>query len=187
MVANGHVLRRPVGSTQMQRPFLLRNEQIEGRRQFRQPIGLGGPCFRQEHIGRGLAIGDLDNDGWPDLVISHQNAPVVLLRNVCGSTLGKGNHWAGVQLKGKAGRDLVGTTLTLDVGGQQLTRFVKGGGGYLSTSDHRIPFGLGKQLQGGRLTIRWPGGSNQQFDVTEVDRYWQITEGVSVLQSIPKP
>ena len=173
---NGHVVRHPVGTTTAQRPFLLHNEEHEGRRQFRTAAGLGGPYFHADHIGRGLAIGDLDNDGWPDLVISHQNAPVVLLRNICGSNAGKGNHWLGVHLKGKGNRDLVGTTLTLEVNGRKLTRFVKGGGSYLSASDPRILFGLASAEKVGKLTIHWSGGTEQKIDVASVDRYWEIDE-----------
>ena len=174
---DGHVVRHPVGTTTAQRPFLLHNEEHEGRRQFRVAAGYGGPYFQADHIGRGLAIGDLDNDGWPDLVISHQNAPVVLLRNVCGSNAGKGNHWLGVDLKGKHNRDLVGTTLTLEVNGQRLTCFVKGGGSYLSASDQRILFGLGTADKVGKLTVRWPGGAEEEFNNLTVDRYRRIHEG----------
>jgi hypothetical protein len=177
VVANGHVLRYPVGSTMSQRPVLLHNELHEGQRQFRELPGHGGPYFKSPCVGRGLAVGDLDNDGWPDLVVSHQNAPVVLLRNVAGTALGTGHHWLGVSLAGKGNRDLAGTTLTLEVNGQKLTRFVKGGGSYLSASDPRVRFGLGPVDRPGRLTVGWVGGPEQHFDGLAADRYWRLTEG----------
>ncbi len=179
IIANGHVLRYPVGTTMPQRPVLLRNEEPEGRRQFREIAGRGGPYFRTTHVGRGLAVGDLDNDGWPDVVVSHQNEPAVLLRNVSGTTLGKENHWLGVSLTGKGNRNLVGTTLTLELNGRRLTQFVKGGGSYLSTNDPRILFGLGSATRVGRLTVRWPGGEEQHFDGLEIDRYWPLAEGAA--------
>jgi hypothetical protein len=177
VVANGHVLRFPVNSTMPQRPVLLRNEEHDGGRQFRELPGRGGAYFKAPHVGRGLAVGDLDDDGWPDLVVSHQNAPVVLLRNVSGGTLGKGNHWLGVSLTGTANRALAGTTLALEVNGRTLTRFVKGGGSYLSSGDPRVRFGLGPTDTVGRLTVRWVGGAEQHFDGLAADRYWRLAEG----------
>ncbi|HVK12633.1 MAG TPA: CRTAC1 family protein [Gemmataceae bacterium] len=176
VIANGHVLRHPVGSTTAQRPVLAQNEEHSGRRQFREVPGFGGPYFRDKHVGRGLAVGDLDNDGRPDLVISHQNAPVVLLRNVS-ETTGKGNHWAGFSLAGKGNRDLAGTVVTLEAGGRKATRFVKGGGSYLSTNDPRVLFGLGTADKVGKLTVQWVGGAAETFEVTAVDRYGKIVEG----------
>ncbi|HJZ57138.1 MAG TPA: ASPIC/UnbV domain-containing protein, partial [Gemmataceae bacterium] len=119
----------------------------------------------------------LDDDGWPDVVVSHQNEPVVLLRNVAGTAPGTGSHWLGVSLTGKGNRDLVGTTLTLEVSGRRLTRFVKGGGSYLSVNDPRVRFGLGPADKPGRLTVRWGGGGEQHFDGLTADRYWRLTEG----------
>jgi hypothetical protein len=122
-----------------------------------------------------LAVGDLDNDGRPDLVISHQNEPVVVLQNV----LDNGHHWLGVRLSGKKYRDAVGARLTLEVGGQQLVRTLIGGGSYLSACDSRILFGLGPNQNPGKLTIRWPSGQQQVFDGLRADRYWQIREDES--------
>ena len=180
VIANGHVLRSPVGSAPKQRPLLLHNEEHDGRRQFREPPGSGGPYFRTELLGRGVAIGDLDDDGWPDFVVSHQNTPVAILRNVASTTMGKGNHWLGVKLVGKGERDLVGCTVTLEVNGRKLTQFVKGGGSYLSTSDTRIRFGLGSTNKVGRLTVKWSGGIEQHFDGLTPDRYLRIIEGEPV-------
>ncbi|MDB5307276.1 MAG: repeat protein [Gemmataceae bacterium] len=177
VIANGHVLRHPVGAPVAQRPVLLRNEEHEGRRQFREPVGRGGAYFRSARLGRGLAVGDLDDDGWPDVVVSHQNEPIVLLRNVSGVGAGRGNHWLGIRLAGRGHRDLVGTVLTLEVGGRKLTRFVKGGGSYLSSNDSRVWFGLGPSDRPGRLTVRWTGGGEQHFDQLAADRYWRLTEG----------
>jgi enediyne biosynthesis protein E4 len=182
VIANGHVLRSPVGTTMAQRPVLVRNEDHDGRRQFREAPGLGGPYFREKHIGRGLAAGDLNDDGWPDVVISHQNAPAVVLRNVSATTVGKGHHWVGFSLSGKGSRDLAGTIVTLDVGGRKQTRFVKGGGSYLSTNDPRALFGLGSADQVGKLTVQWVGGATETFEVPAADRYWKVVEGSGKVQ-----
>jgi hypothetical protein len=83
-----------------------------------------------------LAIGDLDNDVRPDLVISHLNEPVTLLRNEAGS----GHHRLGIGLIGK---DHAGAKITLEVDSRRLTRFARRGGSYLSSGDRRRLFGLG--------------------------------------------
>ena len=184
VIANGHVLRFPVNATMPQRPVLLRNEGHDGRRQFREIPGRGGAYFKGPHVGRGLAVGDLDDDGWPDVVVSHTNAPAAVLRNVGGTTLGKGNHWVGVSLTGKGHRDLAGTVLTLEANGRTLTRFVKGGGSYLSASDPRVRFGLGAKEKVGRLTVRWANGAEQSVDGLAADRYWRVTEGESAARPL---
>ncbi len=176
-IANGHVLLRPTGSTHRQRPILLRNEEHEGRRQFREVPGSGGDYFRSQKPGRGLAVADLDDDGWPDLVVCHQNEPVAILRNVAGETLAKGRHWLRLKLQGKDRRDLAGTTVSLEVDGRTLTRFVKGGGSYLSVSDPRIDFGLDDSAKVGRLTVRWSHGGSQTFEGLAVDREYVVREG----------
>lgn len=183
-LVHGHVLRHPVGASFRQLPRLLRNVERPGRRFFQDVSRQGGPYFASPALGRGVAVGDLDNDGWPDLVISHSNSPVVLLRNQ-GASRGGGQHWLGVQLRGRNHRPVVGATVSLEVGGRRLTRFSNGGGSYLSASDPRLLFGLGSVGQVGRLTVRWPWGTTQQLDGLMVDRYWQIVEGEAAARSLP--
>src|SRR5207244_5381883 len=115
---------------------------------FQDVSAEAGPFFQTKHMGRGAAFGDLDNDGRADIVISHVNEPVVLLQN----SLRNGNHWLGIELVGNPYRDAVGAKLVLEVGGQKLMRIIKGGGSYLSASDRRVLFGLGKSDTVGRLT-----------------------------------
>jgi hypothetical protein len=170
-VTNGHPNFYPrAEAARPQRPLLLRNM---GQGQFANIAAQGGPYFLEDHNGRGVALGDLDNDGRTDLVISHLNAPVVLLRNVAETK----NHWLGVTLVGRENRDVVGAKLTLEVGDRKLTRFAQGGGSYLSSNDRRHIFGLGSADQVGRLTVRWPGGKEEHWDGLAVDRYWPLEEG----------
>jgi hypothetical protein len=176
VIVNGHVFRHPPGSTVRQRPVLLRNDGRDGGRgevRFADVTAGGGPYFQAEHAARGLAIGDLDNDGRPDLVISHMNEPITLLRNESDA----GNHWLGVVLTDASYRDAVGAKLTLEIGGRMLTRFAKGGGSYLSSGDRRHLFGLRDAVAAGRLTVAWPWGEVQTFDGLAADRYWRITAG----------
>jgi hypothetical protein len=168
---NGHPNFYPrADASRAQRPVLLRNL---GNGRFRPITAQGGPYFREDHNGRGMAVGDLDNDGRTDLVISHLNGPVVLLRNEAETA----NHWLGVALVGREGRDVVGARLTLEVGGRRLTRFAQGGGSYLSSGDRRHVFGLGAEDRVGRLTVHWPGGKEDHWDGLTVDRYWRLVEG----------
>jgi hypothetical protein len=149
---------------------LLRNQ--EGR--FTEVTARGGAFFKQDHLGRGVAVGDLDNDGWPDLVISRMNDPVVLLRNVAKEETS--HHWLGIELTGKDKRDVVGARMVLEAGGVKQSRFAKGGGSYLSARDPRYLFGLGKTDRIDKLTVTWPSGREQHFHDLNVDRYWRVTE-----------
>jgi hypothetical protein len=186
VIANGHVIRAPRQTTVAQRQVLLLNQ---GKGQFLEATGRVGPYFTAVHRGRGLAVGDLDNDGRPDLVFSNVNEPVHILRNVAGA----GRHWLGVELAGTQRRDLVGACLTLEVGGKKLTRFVKGGGSYLSAHDPRLLFGLGDDDKVGRLTVQWPSGEPrvQHWDGLAVDRYLRLIQGQAAAEpwrpAAPKP
>jgi hypothetical protein len=175
VIANGHVLRHVQGGM-AQKPVLLENQphpRRDSERWFANITPRGGSYFRQVHRGRGLVIGDLDNDGYPDLVISHVNEPVTLLRNEADRT----RHWLGVELIGRQRRDSVGAKLTLDIDGRRLTRFAKGGASYLSSSDRRLLFGLGASPTAGRLTITWPFGRIEHWDNLKPNRYHRIEEG----------
>jgi hypothetical protein len=167
---NGHTNHFLKGNApRQQRAFLLRNWR-DGR--FNDISSEAGNYFRSLHSGRGIALGDLDNDGRLDMVISHLNEPVVVLRNEAA----RENHWLGLELTGRGHRCIVGARLTLEVPGRRLTRFAVGGGSYLSANDARFVFGLGKETQAGRLTVHWPWGRSQHWDNLAVDRYWRLTE-----------
>jgi len=181
-ISNGHVMRYPAApSTLAQRAVLLRNVRRKGQPpaevRFQEVSEQGGSYFRGVHRGRGVAFGDLDNDGRADIVVSHCNEPVVLLRNSHES----GNHWLGFRLIGNPNRDAVGAVLTLEVEGQRLVRYVKGGGSYLSANDPRVLFGLGSATKVDRLTVRWASGRNQTWNGNSlgVDHYLVLREGES--------
>ena len=180
-IANGHVLRHPAGASARQRPVLMQNVERQGRRFFKDSPSLGGPYFRTSVMGRGVAVGDLDDDGWPDLIVSHANAPVSLLRNE-GGRKEANSHWLGIRLIGRNRRPVAGATVTLEVGNRRLTRFVKGGGSYLSSSDRRLLFGLGSSLEVGTLRVRWPWGSTERWKGLKPDQYWEIREGEKLPQ-----
>jgi hypothetical protein len=178
---SGHTLRFPERlqrNARRQRPVLLRNL---GNGTFRDMSKRGGDYFDGLHLARGLALGDLDNDGRVDAVISHVNDPVVILKNVAAAD----NHWLGVELVGEKFRDVVGTRLSLEVGGHKQWRFAKGGGSYLSARDPRHVFGLGQETTVGRLSVTWPDGKEQHWDHLAPDRYYRLTQGKDQAQEQP--
>lgn len=178
LVSNGHVIRHPYRCGVRQKPVVLKNR---GDGRFADSTSQAGEYFRGEHCGRGLAVGDLDDDGRPDLVISHVNAPIALLQNVAGNA-----HWLGVELVGQERRDVVGARLVLEAGDKRLTRFAKGGGSYLSSADRRQLFGLGDAGAAVRLTVEWTSGepATQHFDGLASDGYYRINQGKQVAEAI---
>lgn len=153
-ISNGHVIRYPQGSTLAQKPILLENQ--DGQR-FVNVATAAGPFFQQDHMGRGVAVGDIDNDGDCDLVVVRSNATACLLSNETQTQ----NGWVAVRLVGTTGiRDPTGAVLFLETTSGRQMRMVKGGTSYASTRDPRVFFGLGdSHIQ--RLEIRWPGGQTQ--------------------------
>ena len=125
---------------------------------------------------RGMAIGDFDNDGAVDVLISINDGAPLLLRN----NAARQNHWLGIRLVGKkCNPDAIGAKITYQAGDLKRSRTKVGGGSYLSSHDPRIVLGLGKRDKIDWVEIKWPlpGGSTQRFTNLPVDRYITITEG----------
>jgi hypothetical protein len=175
VLVNGHVIRHPRSGPVKQPPHLFWNQ--DGR-QFRVVQPRDDNYFLEKHRGRGLAVGDLDNDGRPDLVISNINESVAVLRNVVRNK-GERNHWLGIELAAKGHRDVVGSRIVVEIKGRKLTRFATGGGSYLSASDSRHLFGLAKDSRVDRVTVHWSWGGKQTWDGKQfpADRYWLLVEG----------
>ncbi|MCH2125804.1 MAG: CRTAC1 family protein [Pirellulaceae bacterium] len=184
VVANGHVVKYPTGTPLLQIPLLLENVEVQGQAYFNKVKFPDESYFSQVHMGRGLAIGDLDNDGRQDVIISNssvdfaENASeerAVILRN----TSIDPNHWLQVRLVGTAttrngiGSILKLTTIRSDGTSREQLRIIKGGGTYLSQNDLRPTFGIphGDTLQS--LQITWPSKSEKTQVVTEFD--WDQT------------
>jgi len=135
-----------------------------------------GPLFKRPISGRGLAVGDFDNDGALDVLVSVNDGPPLLLRN----DAAKENHWLGLHLIGKKSNpDAIGARITYQSGDLKRSREIIGGGSYLSSHDPRVVLGIGKRLKFDWVEIKWPqpGGAVQRITDLPLDRYVTIVEG----------
>jgi enediyne biosynthesis protein E4 len=124
---------------------------------------------------RGLALGDFNNDGAVDVLISCNDETPMLLKN----EIGLQNHWLGVKLIGKkANIDAIGAVVTYQAGDLKRRRMKVGGGSYLSSHDPRMVLGIGKRAKLDWLEIKWPqpSGLVQRFTDIPIDRYITIRE-----------
>ena len=135
-----------------------------------------GPVFSQPMSARGLALGDFDNDGAVDVLISNNDAAPVLLRN----NVGAHNHWLGLKLIGKkANIDAIGARVTYQSGDLKRSRMKVGAGSFLSSHDPRMVLGIGSRVKIDWLEIEWPqpSGLKQRLTDLPIDRYITIREG----------
>lgn len=135
-----------------------------------------GPIFTQHFAARGLAIGDFNNDGAVDVLISVNDAAPILLRNNAAG----GTHWLGVSLIGKISNpDAIGARVTYQVGDLTRSRMKVGGGSFLSSHDPRMVLGIGSRRKIDWLEVHWPhpGGAVERFTDLPIDRYITIVEG----------
>lgn len=150
--------------------------------------------FRAPRVGRGLAVGDYDNDGWLDFLVNNNGQQAQLFRNAgetvppgrtgheAGGTTGSGafgrNHWLGVHLVGtKSNRDAIGARLKLTAGNFSSYDQEKGGTSYMSAQDPRIYFGLGGHTRVDSLEIAWPSGVKEVVRDIGADQIVTIVEG----------
>jgi len=135
-----------------------------------------GPIFSKPLAARGLALGDFNNDGAVDVLISvNDGAPVLLKNNV-----GAENNWLGIKLVGKKSNpDAIGARVTYQSDNWKRSRVKVGGGSYLSSHDPRMVLGLGARRKIDSLEVKWPlpGGSSQRFTNLPVNRYITVSEG----------
>src|SRR5215469_10363102 len=135
-----------------------------------------GPLFAKPFSARGLAIGDFNNDGAIDVLISVNDDAPLLLHN----RAGRENHWLGIRLVGrKANPDAIGARLTYQAGDLKRSRMKTGGGSYLSYHDPRMVLGIGTRSRLDWLEVRWPqpSGKVERFTDLPIDRYITIVEG----------
>ncbi len=151
-------------------PMLLARNTGKG---FVDVSSKSGAVFQQAWVGRGMAVGDLDNDGRIDAVVTTNDGPAYVLRNETPTA----NHWLTLSLVGhRSNRDAIGAEihLTTSAGTQLLT--VSSAGSYLSSNDKRAHFGLGKDAVASKIEIHWPSGVVQTLTNVKGDRIMQVDE-----------
>jgi hypothetical protein len=168
-VANGHIFADvgdypALGETYRQKNQLLLNA---GTR-FRDVSAAAGAGLQVEQSSRGLAAGDLDNDGDPDLVVSNMDAPPTLLEN----RQRTGHAWIGLAIRAPAAnRFAIGARVTVTAGGRTQVREIRSGGSFLSQSDLRVLFGLGTHAGPVSVEVRMPGGDRWAWRDLAAGRY----------------
>ena len=175
IVANGHVYpevdKYHLGSNYEEPRVLYRNN---GNGTFTDLSASAGPGITTSASARGLAVGDLWNDGRISVVISNMSARPSLLVNEARSS----NHWIAIKTVGsKSNRDGIGARVTVKIGKRTLVDEVRSGSSYDSNSDMRVHFGLGAARKIDELKIRWPSGLTERFDNLRVDTIHTLKEG----------
>jgi hypothetical protein len=155
-----------------------------GKGQFEKISDSLGPDFMRPIAGRGIATADYDNDGDVDMAINNRGDYPELLQNDGGNL----NHWLEVLLIGtRSNRDGIGASLKLTSEGFVHVEQSKGGMSYMSASDPRIFFGLGRRAKIESLEITWPSGQVDKLTSLPVDRIIAVKEGAGIVpRSFPK-
>ena len=154
-------------------PMLLRNTG----RGFEDISARLGDAASMTMAGRGVAVGDLDNDGLVDVVIASNDGRAYVLHNQSRTN----HHWVTLQLVGgPSNRDAIGAEIRIATAKAQQMVTVTTGGSYQSSSDKRVHFGLGDEDAIQSVQIRWPSGASETLHLTAVDRFYTITEGKGV-------
>ncbi|MDQ2777483.1 MAG: CRTAC1 family protein [Acidobacteriota bacterium] len=172
-VGQGHVMDN-IELTQpythyLEPPLLLRN--AGGR--FQDISASAGSVFHESIAARGVAFGDLYNNGSVDVAINCDDGPAIIARN-----RGNANHWLTVDTEGvRSNRDGIGARLHLvSENGREQYAMVSTAGSYLSASDKRVHFGLGSVKRVSSIEIRWPSGIVQKLSDVPVDRILHVRE-----------
>jgi enediyne biosynthesis protein E4 len=170
LTANGHIYDgRP------QIPFTMSVQLLLGGRDgtLTDVSRRAGPPFLSPHLGRGLAAGDLDNDGRVDALVVCQNEPLVYLHNQT-----PGGRFVTLRLEGTtSNRDAVGARVALQAGGKTQVAERTGGGSFQSASDPRLHFGLGDAQRVDAIEVRWPSGRADRYRDLAADSAYLLREG----------
>ena len=179
ITASGHVYPQvdqlPSGA-RYHEPKLVQFNQGDGT--FCDASDQAGAAIQEPRVSRGLAVGDLFNDGNMDVVVEDLTGGPMILRNHGIA----GRHWVSFELQGtKSNRLAIGARLKLVAGGMTQTDEIHSGGSYLSPSDLRVHFGLGKATKIDSLEIRWPSGKVETIKDLEADKLYSVLEGQGIV------
>ncbi len=174
IMANGHVYPEidstPIGETYRQKTLLYRNL---GNGRFADITDSAGPAFAVKRPARGLATGDLDGDGRPEIVIVNMNDKPSLLKNT-----GPKRNAVSLTLVGtKSNRSAIGARCTVEAGGRKQISDVVSGGSYFSQNSLTQYFGIGDAKQADRVEVRWPSGQTQTWTNVPANKTITLTEG----------
>jgi len=177
LLANGHpddMVESKSARVKYREPLLLFENTG---RAYRNVSAQAGAVFAKNFSARGLAVGDYDNDGDLDVIVSNNGGAPLLLRNEGGSR----GHWLGLQLVAtKSNPAAVGAHITWQAGGVRRSRLKTGGGSYLASHDPREILGLGAATKIDALEIRWPSGAVDKLSNLPAGAYLRVVEGQGV-------
>ena len=182
VLANGHVYpeidQSSVGETYRQRTLLYRNLRNGT---FADVTAASGPAFATSRPSRGLAVGDLDGDGRPEIVIVNMNERPALLKNQ-----GPRKNAVAIELKGtQSNRSAIGARCTIETAGRKQVGAVVGGGSFYSQSAFALYFGIGEAAKVDRIEVIWPNGEKQSWPGVAANRTVELTEGSSQIAERP--
>ena len=181
-IVNGNVMANVAkfraGGKLAQRKLLLRNS---GER-FVETTKDAGPGFALEMVGRGLASGDVDNDGDLDLLVTNNGERVNLLLNDGGNAA---NALLVQAIGTTSNRSGIGARLALTTGQRRQVREIQSGSSYLTQNDLRAHFGLGQADRAERLEIRWPDGSTEVVDNLPANHVVSVRQGKGIVDRVP--
>ena len=176
IAVNGHVYpqldaaRLGASAGYRQRKLLYHNR---GDGTFDEVSAQFGPVFTEPRVSRGLAMGDLDNDGRLDVVVNDLDGAPQVLHNEFPTA----GHWLLVSLRARPGATTIGAVVTARIGERTMSRVVQSGSSYLSQNDLRQHFGLGSATTVDALEVRWPDGKTTHRTSVAADRLLEIDEG----------
>ena len=163
-----------LGSSFLEPKILYHNN---GNGTFADISANAGPAIKAESSARGLAVGELWNDGRMSAVISNMSAPPMLLVN----DLRNGNHWITFRTVGtKSNRDGIGAKIAVKVGSRTLVDEVRSGSSYDSNNDIRMHLGLGAAAKMDSVQVRWPSGLVERFENLAADSIHTLKEGSGI-------
>jgi len=173
LIAQGHDLDTvELNSPQIKyrEPMLLARNTGKG---FVDVSAESGDVFKRAWVGRGMAVGDLDNDGRIDAVVTTNDGPAHILMNKTATK----NHWLTIELVGhKSNRDGIGAEVRVtDSRGMQVVT-VSTAGGYLSSNDKRAHFGLGGDAAAKAVEVHWPSGIVQRLENVRANQILKVDE-----------
>ncbi len=168
----------PEGTGYRQRQQLLRNTGSG----FVDDEAAAGD-LRKPRTMRGLAVGDYDNDGLADVLLSGPDTPAGLFRNVARPH----GNWLGLRLQGvKSNRDGIGARVRLAAAGRTQFRLVRSGSSYCSSSDPRLLFGLANAVEAETVRVEWPSGQVDEVRNLAANRYYLLREGGAITAQMPR-